>query len=434
MDLESGIIHSALESDEFFRRLESIGIARADFENPGAARTFEFIQKYRKDHDELPKLDAAKSLCRYEIEGQGVSSDFLLKELLKRRLFKGLASAVDAIQNDLRANNPEEAQRRIREFAESSEFNIKRSKPTPMGELGGLVLENYIKIKQGFTGIPLPWPRLSEPMMGLWPGTATYFVGRPAAGKSQIMMVVARHIGNYGKKVLLVSPEMSKVEIAERFFTLNASVSAEHVLRGTLSDFELSKLMINVQDVRDGDDNVAIIDYSDDLTASGMDSAIDEYEPDIVILDSIYMLGFPGNKTDRTLAAADWIRGASKKFILPFMGMHQLSRDATKSKDHGGTGFTTDAIALTDQLFWDAHAVFVIEQNKDMKADRRIRVHIGKLRRGSHDGRPVDINWDFDKMKFDEIDLSESKVAFKDIDYKKDKFKSGFTRVPSNDA
>jgi hypothetical protein len=75
---------------------------------------------------------------------------------------------------------------------------------------------------------------------------------------------------------------------------------------------------------------------------------------------------------------------------------------------------------LSDQLLWDAHAVFIMEQDTDMKADRRLKFHVGKLRRGSHDGTPLEVHWDFDNMKFDEIvddETSLKKVKFNDDDY-----------------
>jgi len=187
------------------------------------------------------------------------------------------------------------------------------------------------------------------------------------------------------------------------------------VMRGTLSDFEYRKLKDCIQSNRDAD-GLFIVDSDDDLSIGGLETAIRICKPDIVAVDSIYMLHIKGDKTERTMRAVDWIRAGSKKFNVPFVCFHQLSRQATKSKKMGG-GYDENAIASSDQLLWDAHAVFVMEQDRDMKADKRIRFHVGKLRRGSWDGQPIDCHWDFDAMRFDEMEVVSQDKTYEDDGY-----------------
>jgi replicative DNA helicase len=256
---------------------------------------------------------------------------------------------------------------------------------------------------------------MTDLTMGLWPATATYFVARPGVGKTQVATLIARDTWRSGKRVLIISPEMSKSEIAERFFVVQAGVSAGDIVRGRLSSFAEDKLFGMIKDL-EGNDGVYVIDSTDDLTPNGMDIAIAAVKPDLVAVDSIYMLRFKGDKMERTMRAVDWIRQAAKRHNVPFVAFHQLSRQATKDKKQGG-GYDTSAIALSDQLLWDAHAVFIMEQDTDMKADRRLKFHVGKLRRGSHDGEPIEVHWDFDGMRFEEIAKDGDDKDFKDGDY-----------------
>jgi replicative DNA helicase len=306
----------------------------------------------------------------------------------------------------------------LRDFTSSEVGVTSGGIPSRLFSLGDTVKAAYLKVKDGYTGIPLPWPSMTDLTMGLWPATATYFVARPGVGKTQVATLIARDAWRSGKRVLIVSPEMSKSEIAERFFIVQAGVSAGEIMRGKLNGFAEKKLFDTIEGLA-AQDGIYVMDSTDDLSPNGMDAAIAAVKPDLVAIDSIYMIRVKGDKMERTMRAVDWIRQAAKRHQVPFVAFHQLSRQATKDKKQGG-GYDTSAIALSDQLLWDAHAVFIMEQDTDMKADRRLKFHVGKLRRGSHDGTPLEVHWDFDNMKFDEIvgdDTSLKKVKFNDDDY-----------------
>ena len=286
-------------------------------------------------------------------------------------------------------------------------------RPTPMWELADKVEESYKRVKDGFYGLSLPWQKLTDMTMGLWPSTATYFVARPGVGKTQVAVLTALKAHEDGKRVLIVSPEMEKGEIAERFFVMVSKVSATNMMRGTLSDFEYRRLQGALADAGIHK-NVYVIDSSDDLSLGGLESAIQVCKPDLVIVDSIYMLNVGGSKAERTEKAVDWIRRASKRYRVPFLCFHQMNRSTVKDKKFGG-GYDASNIALSDQLLWDAHAVFMLEQDEDMKMDKKLRIHVAKLRRGQWDGKPVDVNWDFEHMNFAQIGGgSDEKVSFVD--------------------
>lgn len=416
MDLEKGILYAATVSKEIMENLTLFGIKEEDFDTPESKRSFRFISEHLEEHGTLPDASAVMDVCRIEIDDQGVDHGYLTQEIMKRKLFRNVTKAMDGFGGRLRSNDPVGALESIKTFAESEAATFSRVRPpTKIFSLGDGVDEAYQKVKSGYMGLPLPWERLNSLTMGLWPATATYFVARPGVGKTHVAMLTAQKCWQEGYRVLIVSPEMSKVEIAERFFILQSGVSANNVMRGTLSDFEYKKLKDCIHENKAAD-GLFLIDSDDDLSLGGIEAAMRICKPDLVAVDSIYMLHVKGDKTERTMKAVDWIRSASKKFKVPFVCFHQLSRQATKAKKMGG-GYDENAIALSDQLLWDAHAVFVMEQDTDMKADKRLRFHVGKLRRGSWDGKPIDCHWDFDSMRFDEIVDDGPKQSFEDDGY-----------------
>jgi replicative DNA helicase len=283
--------------------------------------------------------------------------------------------------------------------------------PARLTDMGGGVVELYRKVAGGYRGIELPWPTVSNMTAGLWPKTVTIFVARPGVGKTFVAVIAARFAWICGKRVLIISPEMSKEEIAERFFVVEAGVSYANVMRGELSDFELPRLTATVDRLR-GEDGLWIMDSDDDLSPKGMEAAIRACKPHLVAVDSIYDIKVKGERRDRVLTALDWMKKSAREMGYASVGFAQQNRVAELSEKKGG-GARLGTIALADEIGQDSHAVFALEQTKDMRADKTMRIKRLKLRRGTAI-RDVLVNWDFDKMKFDEIDENDGEFDDQD--------------------
>jgi replicative DNA helicase len=287
--------------------------------------------------------------------------------------------------------------------------------PRSLLDMGDEVLAIYDKIAHGYSGVPLPWPTLNAMTCGMWPKTLTMFVARPGVGKTFIAVLAARHAWLEGRRVLIVSPEMSHEEIAERFFAVHANVSYLHMVNGTVSDYEMPRLVGAAQGEK-GKVGLYIMDSEDDLTPRGIEGAIRACRPDLVAIDSLYDLRIRGERRDKLLLALEWFKGALKRFKVPGVGFIQLNRAAEISEKKGG-GIRLGTIALADEAGQDAHTVFALEQDKDMRADRRIRIKPLKLRRGAQGlhGDGVEVHWDFDQMQWAEVPPEEEgEGEFKD--------------------
>jgi len=252
--------------------------------------------------------------------------------------------------------------------------------PKSLLDMGDSVMEMYSKAVFGLSGVSLPWPTLNEMTMGMWPGTVTFFVARPGTGKTFVAVIIARHAWLENHPTLFISPEMSKAEIAERFFVVDSGVNYDNVMRGTLSAWEKPKLTDAIK-TRRGSSGLWIMDSEDDLSPKGIEAAVRACKPDLLVIDSIYDLQIRGERRDRALIALEWMRNTSKKFAMPVCGFAQQNRDAELSSKKGG-GSRLGTIALADEIGQDAHSVFALEQDKDMKSDKKLRFKPLKLRRG----------------------------------------------------
>lgn len=274
--------------------------------------------------------------------------------------------------------------------------------PTNLFSLGDSVLELYRRVANGYQGIPFPWKSVTRMTSGMWPKTFTLFVGRPGTGKSMIATLLALNAYRNSIPSLIVSPEMSKEEIAERAFVNEAKVNFHQVVGGKLSEFELPKLEGTVNSLRE-ESGVYIMDSNDDLSPEGIEAAIRACSPMLVAVDSIYSLKFRGDRKERVVSAIEWIVRTADRMNFAAVGFGQQNRDAEKTvKDGGGSRLGT--IALADELAQDSDNVFALSQTKDERKDNRMKIKPLKLRRGYHIGDPVEVNWDWSVMNFEEIE------------------------------
>ena len=411
MDLDHGLLFTILSDRSAYDRLGNLGIESDDFHSPEIRKCFDFVVSHVSDHGILPTTGLVKDICGVEVVGRGdASAEFVVGEFLKRKLFIRLRGVNDVLQRKLQSNDPIGAYESLESFISDCDTNFRDANPHRVTDLGDPVLDIYDKVASGYTGIPFPWESMTDTTLGMWPGTSTYFIARPSIGKTWVAWLIAKHAWKANYRALVISPEMSKEEGAERFFVLNSGVSGRDFLRGELSDFALNTLKESVSSLK-GRDGIWIVDGDDGLSKSSLDAYIRAVKPNLVAIDSAYMLPMGGkDRTENMMRAVSWIRESAKKYGplygTCFVAFHQLSRAAVKSKMAGGVGYNDAAIALTDTVLWDAYSVWIMEQDSDMRVDKRIKFHCSKVRRGIFRTEPVETMWDFDQMRFNEISAS----------------------------
>ena len=157
-------------------------------------------------------------------------------------------------------------------------------------------------------------------------------------------------------------------------------------------------------------------------------------EPELVVVDSVYMMkvakgkiskgpGSRGGRYDRILETVDWLRSCSRRTKLPFIAISQLSKDgkvkkgaAASVKSGRGTGGMEDALAFSDTLLMDAHNLFALYQDEDMRLDKQLMFVPLKVRRAAQISGVV-IRWDLEKMEFHEIGTKVEQKEYDDKEF-----------------
>jgi replicative DNA helicase len=246
-------------------------------------------------------------------------------------------------------------------------------------------------------------------------GTHSFVANDLIVHNSTVCVLIPLYVWRETKKrVLIISPEMDKRALAERFFGFFARASLTGMMRGTLGAFEEQRLRQAVADLLH-QEGLWIMDASDDITPRGIDAMIRTVKPDLVAVDSLYSIRTSGSRFDRTEAALDWLNTSNKKYGYAAVAFSQQNRTKELSGKLGG-GARLGTIAFSDQMGMDAHAVFSLEQGEDDKLDRRMQFLPLKIRRGYSEG-PVVCHWDFACCNFEEI-VKDRSDAYEDSSFK----------------
>lgn len=303
------------------------------------------------------------------------------------------------------------------------EERLRKGKVRTIADVIPDVEQMYERTKRGETGVPFPWPTMTEMTLGLWPGTLTFFVARPGVGKSWTAVIIAWHAWMQGYKVLIVSPEMSRIELGERVVSKHGSLSYGDVVGATLGMYEEQRLYETFSALKttDAADNFRIIDDEDRLEPAYIEDAIDDLKPDVVLVDSVYMMrvqegrvksgaGSRGDRMERMVSTVSWLRRTAKRTAIPIVGVSQLAREGgkikkkTKEKVKRGesTGGLESTLAMTDTILWDVHNLFALYQDDDMKLHNQMMYVPLKVRRRAKIAGVV-ASWDMTTMEFNEI-------------------------------
>jgi replicative DNA helicase len=266
------------------------------------------------------------------------------------------------------------------------------------------VRKAYEQARAGVAGLPTPWPTINAMTGGLRWGTITAFVARPSIGKSTAAILIARHvwkIPDREERVLIVSPEMSAQDMAERYFVIESGVPYMSVVRGQLSGFEEPKLWDLMGASRDQGRLWIIDGVTDELTERSVEYAIRSVKPTLVAIDSFYDLNFPGrDDNERVRNIARWLYQSCKRHRYACVVGSQQNREQEKSKAKGG-GSRLGTIAFSDAIAQRFDAIFAMERDQKLKERRRLVLKPLKIRRG-FGLEDVELHWDFAREDFSE--------------------------------
>ena len=252
-------------------------------------------------------------------------------------------------------------------------------------------IELASKTSGNVTGIPTGFLDLDYKMAGLQPSDLILVAARPSMGKTAFVLNIAQHVAfKANKAVAIFSLEMSKEQLVNRLFSLEAQVDSQSLRTGNLKDEDWEKLIESAGIIGK---SKLIIDDTPGISISELRSKCRKFKLehglDLIIIDYLQLMtGRVGGRSESRQQEISEIsralKGLARELNVPVIALSQLSRAVEQRPDHRPMLSDLRESGAIEQ---DADVVMFIYRddyyNKDTEMKNVAEIIIAKQRNGS---------------------------------------------------
>lgn len=354
LHLEQEIICQMLDDERCIEEALKAGLTAQSFISDQAQEIFGWIEGRAKEQKPITHLALITHLPetlefvtkeRFENRRVAVNMPHFIRDLADyaylRRTEPWLESLVTKIRSEATPSLAEFVKTQICDSAEK----ILKTKKNIVGraalfDVTGEYIDELesavVDYRSGKSrGITTGFREIDELLGGLMPETLTLVGARTSVGKTTFALNIAIAALLAEKRVLFVPTEMSKKQIAEKFYSNRALVNGTKMRKGNLSDQEESRISAAV---RMNQELPLFIDdrcgKTIDEFVRGVRSAKRDEGVDLVILDYMQMVRVPQLERQPVAYQMGYISGEIKDLTrelrMPIVALVQLNRDYEK--------------------------------------------------------------------------------------------------------
>lgn len=346
----------------------------------------------------------------------------LVSQLREERVRMEIAGHCSELQQ-LNARNPLEALAALKQDSHRISALAETTHDYSLSASVASIRQRYelVATSQGLIGIPFPWQVLNDETQGMQNGQYFVIYGRPKSMKTFVALKIGVHAyAAARRRVLIYSREMPPEQLLDRLAAVLAKVDYKAYRRGRLQPSEAQRVWTILDELAEDERSVGafgrnqpyIIIVSDRGMSDGggiawLQGKIREYQPDLVIVDGMYLM-----KDDRTKSRAiDWknithisqdVKLTCNTFHIPIIGVTQANRGAETKN-----GEDLTELAFADAIGMDADLVLRIK--KQQRWDETLKRYLNELmvtapgfREGTFEGMVIHgqpgYNFDFIKI------------------------------------
>ncbi len=200
-------------------------------------------------------------------------------------------------------------------------------------------IEVAAKNKGNVTGIPTGFLDLDYRTAGLQPSDLILIAARPSMGKTAFVLNVAHYIAFRKNMTLAIfSLEMSKEQLVNRMFSMEANVDAQKLRTGQMNDQEWERLIEGAGVI--GRSSL-IIDDTPGIGIAELRSKCRKYKLEhglsMIIIDYLQLMTGSGKSDSRQQEISDIsrsLKALARELSVPVVALSQLSRAVEQRPDH----------------------------------------------------------------------------------------------------
>lgn len=382
-DIEGRLV-SRVVLERYWRPVMDARITAEWFDDGEHREVFEFLGRHYAKHTEVPTRQLLlQQFPNYRVYKVEDSLEPLIEQMQKRRNY-GLA--VEALQDagEHLETNRDDAVGALEVLVQAyQQMQIESSAlvDVDLTKTWRERLERYEERSQNggkLLGIPTGFKTIDLATSGWQRKQLVTVIATPKVGKSTLHMRMAINAWEAGFKVLFISFEMSNDEQEARFDSMLAQIPHTDYMRGTLDRNQLSHLEVQLEGTEGEQPFILSADINSVTTVSGISAKIEQYHPDIVFVDGVYLMrdelgeaeGSPQALTNITRN----LKRLAQKRDIPIVS----STQALQSKVNKRKGVTADSIGYSSSFAQDSDVILGLQEDEQDDAMRELRVVISR--------------------------------------------------------
>jgi replicative DNA helicase len=240
---------------------------------------------------------------------------------------------------------------------------------------------------------------------GLQPEQFVVLIGLPKSLKSSLLLQMALHVQEQHHTGLFVGFEMSNGEQRDRAASLLSGVGLTDILNGTITERQRKHIMRSVR----ARDLMPTLVYSEDntnnMTVSGLQGKLMEYNPDVLFVDSAYLMLSEIPKVEQGGAAAltDVARSLKKLAQAQHIPIVATTQ-ASQTRSRGGK-LTAESPMYSQGWRQSADVLVGAERvDQEQPEDGEVTIALKVLATRSGPRAETHVVWDWSKGRCLEID------------------------------
>lgn len=399
-DAERNLISRVLFSEDI-RPIVDRKLHEGMFVSEENKKVFSFITNYYRKYGVLPTMELMEDhFPTYNIKFVKEPADYWIDRIIETYV-RNVGSDILLSNSKLLVENPMQGLEALKENFLKLNMEANPTEDVNYIESIDARKESYLKLKgfKGIDGLPTPWEILNEITMGIHEEDFVVIVARPKIGKSWLLCILAQFLWENNLNCLFVTNEMSTQQIQRRIDAVTFKLPYNEFRAGLLPD-HIEKRYLDGLEALKGSDCSPIYVINNIGGVSAISAKIDEYKPDIVLVDGMYLLPDDrrgGNKWERTSNISYDLKQLCKKKKIPTIATTQFNRTADESVTKM-TQVNLSMLGFSDSIGQDADLVLGLFTNKDMQLNQELMVRVLAIR----EGEPKDfvLNWNLREMDF----------------------------------
>jgi replicative DNA helicase len=377
---------------------------RPDLFRDNEATLFALVTDHLTKHGKIPHPDTVETELGDVLVETEEPPSYYLEGVEKRYLQTKMKSAVISAQDFLKDEDPESAFKFITDVVSELQLSRNRTQIHDYALAAEMIEVEYMKQHTAIdeTGIFYGWPYLDKMTTGMQPGDFNTIVGRPAAGKTFLVLRGGLHEWKKQKgRPVFFSMEMPSMIINQRLASMDSKKPLTHLLKGALTSKAFKHMMSHLQDNKQIDRPFWVVDAKMVKTVQDVANICRQLKPTSVRVDAAYLLRSENQKIgrfERITENAEMLKQLIATDLgIPVVASYQFKRgEKKKKKDTDG-----DDVYGSDAMLQLSTVMLGLLQEDSIETKKQRHIEVLKGRNGETGG--FDIYWDFMDMGFDEI-------------------------------